>query len=261
MPDTPPLDAGLTAVPLCSSTRLRPLSRAPLVTILTVVRNGVERLEETIQSVLRHKTADVEYIVVDGGSTDGTVDLIRRYHKHIDHWSSESDSGVYDAMNKGHNLAAGTFLLHLNVGDALICLPLEALAKAASSGVDVLSCAVQLDNGTIHRPETGSKLKITNTLHHQGTFYRTSLPLTYNTTYAAFADFDLNQRLWGSGRRIEVDWTVVASHSADGLSHNEKHFAEVFRVIRNNFGMLYVGLSFFYFKWKGLRQWMRNRGS
>lgn len=89
----------------------------PLITIVTVVFNGEQFLEETILSVINQTYDNVEYIIIDGGSTDGTLDIIRKYERAIDYWVSEKDVGIYDAMNKGVLVASGEWLSFLNSGD------------------------------------------------------------------------------------------------------------------------------------------------
>jgi len=89
----------------------------PLISIVTVVWNGVETLERTIKSVLEQGYDNIEYVLVDGASTDGTLDLIKRYDDRIDHWVSEKDSGIYDAMNKGVQLCTGDFVALINADD------------------------------------------------------------------------------------------------------------------------------------------------
>lgn len=89
----------------------------PTISIITIVYNGASLLEGTIQSVLAQTYPHIEYIVVDGGSTDGTVELIKKYEHGIAEWVSEPDNGLYDAMNKGMVLATGDFLWFMNAGD------------------------------------------------------------------------------------------------------------------------------------------------
>mgnify|MGYP005988898691 CR=1 FL=1 len=91
----------------------------PLITIITVVFNGEQFLEETILSVIRQNYDNVEYIIIDGGSTDKTIDLIKKYEDKIDYWISEKDRGIYDAMNKGIDLVNGDWLNFMNAGDIL----------------------------------------------------------------------------------------------------------------------------------------------
>src|SRR5271155_2346515 len=92
-------------------------SKHPLFTVVTAVFNGAERLESTILSVLSQGYADVEYIIIDGGSTDGTLDILRKYENSIDYWISEPDKGVYDAFNKACRLVTGEWTIFLGAGD------------------------------------------------------------------------------------------------------------------------------------------------
>jgi len=93
------------------------LPNKPLITVITVIFNGEKFLEETIQSVINQTYDNVEYIIIDGGSTDGTLDIIRQYEHAIDYWISEKDSGMYDALAKGLQLATGHVLAYINAGD------------------------------------------------------------------------------------------------------------------------------------------------
>jgi glycosyltransferase involved in cell wall biosynthesis len=91
----------------------------PLISIITINYNNKIGLSKTIHSVLKQDVADIEYIVIDGGSTDGSVALIQEYSHQIDFWVSEKDGGIYAAMNKGWQHASGKFCLFLNSGDYL----------------------------------------------------------------------------------------------------------------------------------------------
>lgn len=92
-------------------------SKYPLLSIITVVYNGEAVLEKTIQSVINQSYDNVEYIIVDGNSSDGTLDIIKKFENKIDYWQSEPDKGIYDAMNKGIDLAEGTWFCFMNAGD------------------------------------------------------------------------------------------------------------------------------------------------
>lgn len=87
------------------------------ISIITVSYNSAGTIERTIKSVIQQDYGDVEYIVIDGGSTDGTVDVIRKYEKKIFFWLSEPDEGIYDAMNKGIRRATGEIIAFLNSDD------------------------------------------------------------------------------------------------------------------------------------------------
>jgi glycosyltransferase involved in cell wall biosynthesis len=105
----------------------------PLVSIITVVYNGEKYIEKTIQSVLNQTYDNIEYIIIDGGSTDGTLDIIKKYGHAIDYWVSEKDDGIYDAMNKGLQVARGDYIAILNADDYYerdaVALSLETIRK------------------------------------------------------------------------------------------------------------------------------------
>lgn len=88
-------------------------------TIITAVFNGEEYLTETIESVINQTYRNIEYIIIDGGSTDGTINLIKKYEHHLSHWQSEKDESMYEAINKGLKLATGDYVLCLNSDDQL----------------------------------------------------------------------------------------------------------------------------------------------
>lgn len=89
----------------------------PLISVITVVFNGAATLEHTIRSVIGQTYDNVEHIIIDGGSTDATLDILRKYEDNIDYWVSEKDNGIYDAMNKGIRLATGDVVGILNSDD------------------------------------------------------------------------------------------------------------------------------------------------
>jgi len=89
----------------------------PLISIVTVVYNGKRHLEQTINSVLDQSYDNVEYIIIDGASTDGTLDIIKKFNDQIDYWISEPDNGIFDAMNKGLKCASGNFIGFINADD------------------------------------------------------------------------------------------------------------------------------------------------
>ncbi len=89
----------------------------PLITVVTVVRNSAPELGKTVESVINQTYENIEYIIVDGASTDGTIDIIKKYDAHIDYWISEKDNGVYEGMNKAIDLAQGDWINFMNAGD------------------------------------------------------------------------------------------------------------------------------------------------
>lgn len=107
----------------------RSLPDKPLITVVTVVYNGAAHLEETILSVIGQTYDNVEYIIIDGGSTDKTLDIIHRYEHAIDYWVSEKDGGIYDAWNKGVLLSLGKWISFLGADDCYLSKSLEKYSQ------------------------------------------------------------------------------------------------------------------------------------
>ena len=91
----------------------------PLISIITVVLNDKDNIEKTILSVLNQNYKNIQYIIIDGGSSDGTIDIIKKYEKNIGFWVSEKDKGIYDAFNKGLKHTNGDLIGFTNSGDTL----------------------------------------------------------------------------------------------------------------------------------------------
>lgn len=91
---------------------------SPKISIITVVYNGAKSIEKTIHSVLNQTYKNIEYIIIDGGSTDNTIDIIKKYEGQFFYWVSEPDKGIYDAMNKGLDAASGEWINFMNCGDS-----------------------------------------------------------------------------------------------------------------------------------------------
>lgn len=235
-------------------------SARPLLSIITVVRNAVRDIEDTLRSVAALKNDAIEYIVIDGGSTDGTQALIAAYADDIDYTHSRTDGGIYPAMNEGLEHAHGHFVLNMNAGDRLLSVPTELLEAHTQDGTDLICCRVETDGGFTHLPLWDGRIKKFNTLPHQGCFYRRALfaQYRYDIRYRIFADFDLNQRLFATGAKGVLGRESVAFHSLGGVSNSGLYAEEMFTIVRRNFGIGAQVCSWLYFKKQGLKERLRK---
>ena len=170
----------------------------PKITIITAVYNAEKTLEQTIQSVICQTYSNIEYIIVDGGSKDRTVDLIRKYNDQIAYWVSEPDSGIYDAFNKGVVHATGDYVQFLGSDDCLCDkFVIEKIANQIECDVDILSAGVWVVDETRGLQSLVTGLKATESdynhtmIPHQGMFVRRDLLLKYpfDTSYRIAADY------------------------------------------------------------------------
>lgn len=168
----------------------------PFISIITVLRNGERTLEACIQSVMDQSYEGVEFIVIDGGSTDGTLDILRRYDNRIAFWVSESDRGIYDAMNKGTRHVNGERILFLGCDDTLSAdlrtvAPLLTHANIIYYGDAYWPGRRRLYDGRF----TAAKLARTN-ICHQAVFYPRAVfkKYAFNLRYSLQADWELNMR-------------------------------------------------------------------
>lgn len=233
--------------------------RQPLVSVITVVFQDRNELEAIACSLQPLRGDRLEFIVVDGGSADGTVEFLSEHAELVDAWLSEHDRGVYDAMNKGLQAARGTYVLHLNAGDRLLTIPWLALEAFAQESIDVVSGRVLMDGKEEFLPRTSFTSRIDNTWHHQATFYLRAAHLGYDDSYRICGDFDHNQRLLKAGCSVRHVNDLIAEHKNDGLSTRKKARSEIYRSIRRHFGLLYVVPATIRFQLAPLWMWYKHR--
>lgn len=149
-----------------------------LISIITINYNNLTGLKKTVESVLCQSYKSVEYIIIDGGSTDGSLDYIKINYDKINYWVSESDDGVYQAMNKGLNIASGEYVIFMNSGDVFYNKHVLLDFINLNPNCDlVYGLSRWSKTGLYWNPPRGIKLKDTLAkvlLPHQATFYKTS---------------------------------------------------------------------------------------
>ncbi len=192
----------------------RGVNSLPLVSIITVVFNGELELVETIKSVLEQSYNNIEYIIIDGASTDGTLEIIRRYESQIDYWLSEPDAGIYDAMNKGIKAAQGQIIGLINCGDTYLVNAVAEIVNLYNEHIQKHSLLVI--TGAMYRfdLEKNYKFKIEKNQQLLDTKINRGMPInhpatfitkdTYNklglfdSQYLICGDYDLIFRLYHS---------------------------------------------------------------
>ena len=210
------------------------------VTVVTAVLNDAGHIEQTILSVISQTDIEIEYIIVDGGSKDGTLELIGKYKDKISLLISESDRGVYDAMNKGIKYSTGDFVYFLNSGDVLLNpsilskIKLEELKERNA----IIYGNVVVAYGNIEalekpRPFFNSKMKFKGIgICHQSMFFPGKLIRNekYDLSYNIAADYDLAYRLWRKGTVfLYKDITIAKYDWGKGISSNPYKLLDVYR--------------------------------
>ena len=181
---------------------LKKKQKEPLFTIITVVLNQEKYLDETIRSVFRQKYKDFEYIIIDGGSKDKTIKIIKKYSNRLSYWISQKDKGIYHAFNKGMILARGKYIGIINSDDIYTPNALETISKyiKSSPDKDFIFGSVKKHWGVLHgyRPE---KIKYSwgfYSSHSTGFFIKRNAAKKvglYNTKYKYHADYDYFYRM------------------------------------------------------------------
>ena len=182
--------------------KLKKYKKEPLFSIITVVLNNEKYLEQTIKSVLSQKIKNIDYIVVDGGSTDGSLEIIKKYKNKISYWISEKDNGLYDAFNKGMQLAKGEYIGIINSDDIYTRNALTIINKYISKNknVDFIFGSVKKHWGILHGFKPW-KIKYSwgfYTSHSTGFFIKKSSAKKvglYNIKYKYHADYDYFYRM------------------------------------------------------------------
>jgi len=229
----------------------------PLVTVITVVYNGEAYLEETILSVINQTYDNVEYIIVDGGSTDGTLEIIKKYEKQIDYWVGEKDSGIYDAMNKGINLATGEWLNFMNAGDMFYKNSSLLDIFSFQQNADVLYSDIQMNYQNFFKTMKVKPLKTIwkgMPFSHQSMLIKRDLhkQYFYNTTYRLTADFNFVFTTYNAGFTYKYISVPLAQVSTEGVSFVQRTtvYQEYYDIVHKETPTLTTDIYFKYLLYK-----------
>lgn len=216
----------------------------PKISIITVVYNAVCTIEQTILSVLSQDYDNYEYIVIDGGSNDGTLAIIEKYSEKISFWVSEPDQGIYDAMNKGIRNAKGEYVYFLGGDDLLFNSEvLKCTSSFLQSKFNVYYGNVVFKKRNIIYDGKFSSLKIvTRNISHQSIFYPKEIfeKYSFETKYKIFADYELNLKLYGNSSYsfvyIPLTIALFNDEGASGSNVLDACFEDDrFEIIKSNF--------------------------
>ena len=201
------------------------------ISVITVTLNALPALQRTMNSVINQDYDDFEFIVVDGASTDGSVAYLKNHTTSIQKWISEPDSGIYEAMNKGVQMATGDFCLFLNAGDTFISnKTLSDIAPTLDDADIILGNEILVNEKGImcgFTPSRGSftlRHLLTSSVCHQSTFIRRTVLLAhpYNESLKLVSDwqFVLERFLEGKERFKTVDVDVCFFYSGGRTDRN-----------------------------------------
>ncbi|PJJ83777.1 glycosyltransferase family 2 protein [Mucilaginibacter auburnensis] len=222
----------------------------PVLSVITVVYNNVKDIERTMLSVLTQTYTSIEYIVIDGGSTDGTLQIIKKYQDRLAKLVSEKDKGIYDAMNKGLALATGDYIIFMNSGDEFYAPDTVKQVFASGEDADIYYGETEMmdaqGNNLGRRrhaaPEafTWKGFKYGMSVSHQAIYIKRALVEPYDSKYQLSADIDWILKAAKKAKKIVNVRRYVAKYLVGGMS-KKKHrqsLLERFDIMKKHYGLL-----------------------
>lgn len=216
----------------------------PTISIITVSYNAVSTIEDTILSVINQTYHHIEYIIIDGLSTDGTVDIIKKYESQIAYWVSEPDRGIYDAMNKGLKIASGDFVYFLGADDLLFSRDTIAIVanRINERNSVYYGDSYFTDIRVIYMGKFNKYLLALHNICHQAIFYPRNVYSSkfYDEEFPIYADYVYNLELFCRVKYVYVDETIsifnskgISKDGPDSMFRKER-----IGLIKNNLGVL-----------------------
>lgn len=218
-----------------------------LFTIVTVSYNCCSLIEKTIKSVLQQDYHDTEYIIIDGESTDGTVEIIKKYAQHLAFWCSEPDGGIYQGMNKGISHAKGEWILFLNAGDVFAETTLRGNERVIKKALEPCN-------------------KQRMFFCHQAVFVRTELmkQYPYDTRFKMSADFYFFKFCYLTKKKFQHIPIVISVYDRTGISNTHriaglKENIQVIRELDKGWDKIKFLIKLhFVIYWNSIRTWIKK---
>jgi glycosyltransferase involved in cell wall biosynthesis len=243
----------------------------PILSVVTVVYNNVNDIERTLLSVIGQNYPDIEYIVIDGSSTDGTLTIIENHKQHITKLVSEPDTGIYDAMNKGLAMATGDYIIFMNSGDEFYSPETVVNVFATADDADIYYGETEMiaADGTSlgqrrHKAPanfTWKSFKYGMSVSHQAIYIKRSLAEPYNLQYKLSADIDWILRAAKKAKKIINVNQYVAKYKVGGMSKlkHRQSLAERFAIMKHHYGLLPTLFNHVVIAFNLAGYWLKNK--
>lgn len=219
---------------------------SPVISIITVVYNAIDTLEHTLKSVINQTYPNIQYIIIDGSSTDGSIDVINKYISKISVFVSEPDNGIYDAMNKGLDKATGDWVYFLGSDDLLLTPTTieEVVCRFKSEGKVYYGDTYLKNNNRMYEGKVSKAKLLLCNISHQAIFYPRSIfkEKRYNTRYRYFADHVYNLELYAlSPDDFAYMPQLISVYNDQGRSstfQDELYAQDIIRITAENYGVI-----------------------
>jgi glycosyltransferase involved in cell wall biosynthesis len=243
----------------------------PTLSVITVVYNNARDIERTLLSVLNQTYTGIEYIVVDGASTDGTLEIIKQYESRIARLISEKDKGIYDAMNKGLALATGDYVIFINSGDEFYAPDTVATVFASADDADIYYGETEMVNDqreSLGRrrhqaPEqfTWRSFKYGMSVSHQAIYIKRLLTEPYDPKYQLSADIDWILRAAKKAKKIVNVKAYVAKYLVGGMSkaRHRQSLQERCDIMKRHYGLVPTILNHLVIAFNLGWYWLKNK--
>lgn len=213
-----------------------------LISIITATYNAESCLENLIKSIIYQKTSEVELIIIDGGSNDRTIEIVKKYESNISYWISEPDQGIYDAWNKGVKAAQGEFIMFLGADDMLLPGALNAYLSfldKKGSNFDIISSKLDYvnDRGVhirfVGEPWNWNKFKLNRmSFAHPGMLHNSRMLIKYgpfDNSFKICGDFEFLIRTHGNIVTGYIDFVTIKMQQG-GISYSVKALIEAYQI-------------------------------
>ena len=243
----------------------------PTLSVITIVYNNVRDIERTMLSVLNQTYQNIEYIIVDGKSTDGTLQVIEKHKTRIAKLISEKDEGIYDAMNKGLANAAGDYVIFMNSGDEFFEAGTVEKVFATAPDADIYYGETEMINDEgqslgqrrhkAPKQFTWRDFKYGMSVSHQAIYIRRSFTTPYNRQYQLSADIDWILSAAKKAKTIVNVNRYVARYLVGGMSKTKhrQSLRERFNIMKQYYGLVPTVLNHFVIAFNLGWYWLKNK--